>query len=1343
MKNNMIKRIFLAGALAGMATTALAEDIDIYSQNTAITPGAPNVLLVLDNRGSTNASFSGYPSKLDATLAALQTVVNELKGQFNLGIAFYTQSDPLNVLTQPKGGYIRFAIQPMSDASGAATAQRNCLLYMVGLSTAACTLANTSYTQLSLSSDSGDAGQTSLILDEAYDYFAGLNSYAGAHIYKADKEAFVNGVSNVAAAQYKSPVEDGSCAKNFIIFINNDNINDGASAAATAMTHLAAAGGDTSIINYDGSHDTVNDNIASDEWTRFLNKSRLQVVTYALEVGPSTTGSGPRTTALLQSMGRQGKGGYFTAFDSASLSAALKRIFNDIQAVNSVFASSSLPLSADSTGNYANQVYMAVFRPDGSGLPRWLGNLKQYKFGVDSNQNLFLADADGVAAASSTSGFAASSARSFWTSQDTATAPDAVFAAATNATTGSTGGFWYFDAKGDGGSYDSPDGEWVEKGGAAQQLRLAYLGYGGRGGIGDTNGSILNSKSARQVYTCTGSCLTTGTALSSTPFDSSNTAITSDPTQFGIGAGAVTVSSISSDRSVATIDSWTGSAVATALTVQSLVATSTQVTVTTSSKHNLAVGNKVTIAGSSITGTNGTFVVVTAPSAGGGKTFTYAVSGVTAGTATGTMTATPAYTTARVTATSPFGFAVGTAVTISGASCPPAGVGAASVASCAFNGNYTIATYNVTSFTITLPSAVGASATGSPLASATIARVATAGSHGYSTGDSVTIANATCSPTACSGYNTTATIFNVQPTSFDYSYSAGAPLPVASNSGITSTNNTSSSASLALMLKWIRGQDTQNENGFQVASADTDVRASIHGDILHSRPVIINYAASGATTDNVYVFYGGNDGVFRAVKGGQAATDGKEQWAFIPKEFFPALKRQYDNSPAVLYPSTPSGLGATRRTYAWDGPVVSYVERDSSGAISKAYLYLSVRRGGRFIYALDVTSPTNPKFLWRKGCFTSGSTTTCDSGYAELGQTWSTPTVATVQASQANGHPVLIFGGGYDATSEDPEPPSLTDSTGRAVFVVDAFTGAVVWSAGNSANSPTVSVTGMNFSVAADVLALDRHQTGYIDRIYAADVGGNVWRIDTDGTSTASWSVHKLAALGNRTAASAGRKFLFGPEAVFGLPGTFDAVVIGSGDREHPLASNAANSTANRAYMLVDPDTGTTGHDQNIAESDLFDATNVANTVDLSAKKGWYVTLRTGEKVVNGPVVVASSMFFGTNQPCTSGKVDANGDCSSTGTLSCTGNLGIARRYAIDYLTAAPAGFTDSSSTTSRSEIAAGGGFLPSPVSGVVEINGSNYVFLTDNPLNPGGVINPNINVVSKRFRTYWHAIIE
>src|SRR6185437_3050079 len=262
--------------------------------------------------------------------------------------------------------------------------------------------------------------------------------------------------------------------------------------------------------------------------------------------------------------------------------------------------------------------------------------------------------------------------------------------------------------------------------------------------------------------------------------------------------------------------------------------------------------------------------------------FTYVVTAVVAGTSSTTPTAWTASTTATVsTGAIPHGFTNGMTVAISGAVCPPAGVGTATLAACPYNGTFTVAGKTSTTFTIALASpGVGATASGAITASSTIARATTTAAHGYSPGDSVTITGASCTPD-CSPYNTTATISNVTSTTLDYTYAGSTILPDATGSGMAAADNTPSATVLANMLKWVRGQDTQNENNFQVNGANTDVRASIHGDILHSRPILVNYGVSGST-DNVYAFYGGNDGVFRAVKGGQATTDGKEQWAFIP-----------------------------------------------------------------------------------------------------------------------------------------------------------------------------------------------------------------------------------------------------------------------------------------------------------------------------------------------------------------------------------------------------------------------------------------------------------------------------
>ena len=58
----------------------------------------------------------------------------------------------------------------------------------------------------------------------------------------------------------------------------------------------------------------------------------------------------------------------------------------------------------------------------------------------------------------------------------------------------------------------------------------------------------------------------------------------------------------------------------------------------------------------------------------------------------------------------------------------------------------------------------------------------------------------------------------------------------------------------------------------------SDIRSTIHGDVLHSQPAVVNYNRRNSDAPNkdndVYIYYGSNDGIFRAVKGGTASTSG-------------------------------------------------------------------------------------------------------------------------------------------------------------------------------------------------------------------------------------------------------------------------------------------------------------------------------------------------------------------------------------------------------------------------------------------------------------------------------------
>ena len=117
---------------------------------------------------------------------------------------------------------------------------------------------------------------------------------------------------------------------------------------------------------------------------------------------------------LLKAMAKYGGGRYFEARSEDAIVKALQEILIDIQSVNSVFASASLPINATNRSQNENQVFIGMFRPDSNARPRWYGNLKQFQialFGDDAK----LADKNGQQAIAATTGFIQACSTSFWT----------------------------------------------------------------------------------------------------------------------------------------------------------------------------------------------------------------------------------------------------------------------------------------------------------------------------------------------------------------------------------------------------------------------------------------------------------------------------------------------------------------------------------------------------------------------------------------------------------------------------------------------------------------------------------------------------------------------------------------------------------------------------------------------------------------------------------------------------------------------------------------------------------------------------------------------------------------
>jgi type IV pilus assembly protein PilY1 len=526
--------------------------------------------------------------------------------------------------------------------------------------------------------------------------------------------------------------------------------------------------------------------------------------------------------------------------------------------------------------------------------------------------------------------------------------------------------------------------------------------------------------------------------------------------------------------------------------------------------------------------------------------------------------------------------------------------------------------------------------------------------------------------------------------------SNGTTLTLASSSTFADGNTSITAAMLGAadaaertnIINWVRGNDN---NGDELGpGSPTTVRPSIHGDVLHSRPAVVDYGGSIGTI----AFYGGNDGMLHAIDGNQTGgTSGQELWAFVPQEVFGRLKRLRGDLPVIKFPSTPPGTVATPRDYFVDGSVTVYERLDASKVPQQVVIYVTMRRGGRFLYAFDVTDPSAPKMLWRKS----------NSSISVLGQTWSDPRVAAVLGYS---NPVLVMGAGYDPTAEDATPPGTT-TMGNGIVVLDALDGSLVKTLATSRSVP------------AAAALLDSDFDGYTDRAYAVDAGANVYRIDfetSDGTSKDAWTITKFAAL-NATA----RKFFYAPDVV--QTKLFTAVLVGSGDREKPLTT----VTADRFYTLLDYKV-TKGTP---SASPLTDASLVPNDGAFSYTgnpAGCYIDLDTrGEKAVTAAVSTGGYAYFSTNRP------------TPPSTTSCANNLGLAKTYRIPLFCGVP-----------ESIELAGGGLPPSPVLGMVDVS---YTALGGGtatktvPFIIGGfspelsglaVSRVPINVDPTRKRTYW-----
>lgn len=478
------------------------------------------------------------------------------------------------------------------------------------------------------------------------------------------------------------------------------------------------------------------------------------------------------------------------------------------------------------------------------------------------------------------------------------------------------------------------------------------------------------------------------------------------------------------------------------------------------------------------------------------------------------------------------------------------------------------------------------------------------------------------------------------------------------------------------LIHFIRGVDIASPvYDYDSALGKGPARDWILGDILHSKPLAINYGEIGAWNDKsdakddnpyVSVIFGANDGGLHILENNAANGEetGVETYAFYPSELLNitiALARNESSSNNLG--------GAGKHPYGVDGEVSAFVFYDTQDTTSNpidtidagtgdyVHIFTGLRRGGKSIYALDVTDPFNPPKL-------IGSIKKAGD-FAELGLTFSKPIPVLVKYD-GNVTTALIFAGGYDHAKDDDSANgnvthgSTPDSEGNAIYIVNAKTMELIWKStvgnGRGVSNTLFEHPDMKYAIPSTVKPIDSDSDGFMDRMYVGDVAGNVWRGDFPVCNKTpcinhrkdNWTMTKIAALGDASAARAvdDIRFFHPPAVTFtrdAIGGDYDAVVIGSGDRANPLEE----TDENWIFMLKDRNTLSGSPSAinskifinkgvpTIDEQALSDMTTCVNNVSTCGTpvSGWKIKLSTGEKALSSPMIISGKIHITTFDP--------------------------------------------------------------------------------------------------------------
>ncbi len=451
------------------------------------------------------------------------------------------------------------------------------------------------------------------------------------------------------------------------------------------------------------------------------------------------------------------------------------------------------------------------------------------------------------------------------------------------------------------------------------------------------------------------------------------------------------------------------------------------------------------------------------------------------------------------------------------------------------------------------------------------------------------------------------------------------------------------------------------------------------GDIYHSSPVAVGppmldiadesynlfRRRPEVSTRPTVVYVGTNDGVLHAFVAddwtnpatGDRRSAGEELWGFVPPILLPKLQSA-TASHQIMVDGTPLVRDIFYRRLPTDQP---------NGDIYHTVLIMGFRAGAPGYFALDVTDPFHPSFLWQyvgeqpSGRGSGGRSVT------PLGYSYGRPAIGQVLVDVGGTLQeravALLPGGSGDLDGESVrttgpvgcpaqgvgQPPVTSGTTnarshqrcwtnrGRILTWVDVVTGEVIRTFDERVfNAPlTGGVAMYPGDVAEDA-----------QRAFLTDADGVMWAVDFSKRNPADWEVRPFHDIFWDSAATVGQPAYDPPVISVDNQGNL-VVLVATGDIDR-LDNTAANRVVSLTELRTFSSSGTPTYDTSL---------------------NWEIRLHDGEQVTGALELFESNVYFATFE---SGTDPAN---------AC--EIGRSRIWGVDYFNAGgrpPAGYTDPAS---------------------------------------------------------------